>query len=125
MVVNKKDGKIICLNFDNGKKHDFKLFIESRIAIEKKTAIYGDSGYQGICKLHNNSLTPQKASKKHKLTKEEKRNNREISRKRILIENVIGKIKIFRILAERYRNRRKRYNLRFNLIAGIYNFERM
>jgi hypothetical protein len=70
-------------------------------------------------------LIPQKASKKNKLTKKEKRNNREISRKRILIENVIGKIKIFRILSERYRNRRKRYNLRFNLIAGIYNFERI
>ncbi|MGH9945233.1 MAG: IS5/IS1182 family transposase, partial [Pyrinomonadaceae bacterium] len=28
-----------------------------------------------------------------------------------------------RILAERYRNRRKRFSLRFNLIAGIYNFE--
>ncbi|MGH9945501.1 MAG: IS5/IS1182 family transposase, partial [Pyrinomonadaceae bacterium] len=26
-------------------------------------------------------------------------------------------------LAERYRNRRKRFSLRFNLIAGIYNFE--
>ena len=124
-MVNKKDEKIICLNFANGKKHDFKLFIENKAVIKKETEICGDSGYQGIRKLHENSLTPQKASKKHKLTKEEKRTNREISRKRILIENVIGKIKIFRILSERYRNRRKRYNLRFNLIAGIYNFERL
>jgi hypothetical protein len=27
------------------------------------------------------------------------------------------------IVSERYRNRRKRFGLRFNLIAGIYNFE--
>jgi len=33
------------------------------------------------------------------------------------------KLKIFRILAERYRNRRKRFGLRFNLIAAIVNFE--
>ena len=32
-------------------------------------------------------------------------------------------LKVFRILSERYRNRRKRFGLRFNLIAGLYNFE--
>jgi len=30
-------------------------------------------------------------------------------------------MEIFRIIAERYRNRRKRFGLRFNLIAAIYN----
>ncbi|MGI8656137.1 MAG: IS5/IS1182 family transposase, partial [Pyrinomonadaceae bacterium] len=30
---------------------------------------------------------------------------------------------IFRIVSERYRNRRRRYGLRFNLIAGLYNYE--
>ncbi|MDM8565218.1 IS5/IS1182 family transposase, partial [Candidatus Halobeggiatoa sp. HSG11] len=29
----------------------------------------------------------------------------------------------FRILKERYRNRRKRFSLRFNLIAAIHNLE--
>jgi hypothetical protein len=36
---------------------------------------------------------------------------------------VIGVVKRFKILAERYRNRRKRFKLRFALIAGIYNLE--
>ena len=27
------------------------------------------------------------------------------------------------LMSDRYRNRRKRFGLRFNLIAGIYNFE--
>ncbi len=45
------------------------------------------------------------------------------SSKRVLNENVIGIVKRFRVLAEKYRNRRKRFHLRFNLIAGIYNFE--
>ena len=36
---------------------------------------------------------------------------------------MIGSLKRFRILGDRYRNRRKRFGLRFNLIAGIYNFE--
>jgi hypothetical protein len=41
----------------------------------------------------------------------------------VLAEHVNRKLKIFRILAERYRNRRKPFGLRFNLIAAIVNFE--
>jgi len=32
-------------------------------------------------------------------------------------------LKVFRILSERYRNRRRRFGLRFNLIAALYNHE--
>jgi hypothetical protein len=74
-------------------------------------------------KLHDKSQTPKKRPKKGKLTRDEKRANRELSRRRIVVENVIRSLKIFRILLERYRNRRKRFSLRFNLIAGLYNFE--
>ena len=41
----------------------------------------------------------------------------------MLNEHVIGKIKRFKILSCRYRNRRKRFGLRVNLISAIYNFE--
>ena len=57
------------------------------------------------------------------MTPEQKADNRELARQRIMAENVIGRLKVFRILSERYRNRRKRFGLRFNLIAAIYNFE--
>ena len=103
--------------------HDFKLFKLSRIGIVEQIECLADSGYQGLTKLHANSQTPKKKSKHHPLTSEQKATNREISKKRILVENVIGRLKVFRILSERYRNRRKRFGLRFNLIAAIYNFE--
>ena len=51
----------------------------------------------------------------------QKEENRLLSSKRIFCEHVIGKLKIFRILKERYRNRRKRFGLRFNLISALYN----
>jgi hypothetical protein len=38
-------------------------------------------------------------------------------------EHINRRLKIFRILAERYRNRRKRFGDRFNLIAALVNFE--
>jgi hypothetical protein len=82
-----------------------------------------DSGYTGIKKLHANSRLPKKSSKKKPLTKEDKQNNQKISSERVLNENVIGMIKRFKIINDKYRNRRKRFGLRFNLICGIYNYE--
>ncbi len=49
--------------------------------------------------------------------------NHTLSSERIFVEHVIGKVKRFKIVADRYRNRRRRFGLRFNLIAGIYNLE--
>jgi hypothetical protein len=57
------------------------------------------------------------------LTNEQKQSNRELAQRRVVVKHVIRSLKIFRILAERYRNRRKRFSLRFNLIAGLHNFE--
>lgn len=82
-----------------------------------------DSGYQGLQKIHPNCNLPTKRTKKTPLTKEAKKSNTQLARDRVLNENVIGMLKRFRIIAERYRNRRKRFGLRFNLIAGLYNYE--
>ncbi len=125
MLVNLKGGEIICLAFGNGKKHDFRLFKESHIHVPAKTMLEADTGYQGLGKLHAHTSLPKKRSKKHPLTKQERSENREISRKRIFVEHAIRFVKRFRILSERYRNRRKRFALRFSLIAGICNFDRL
>jgi hypothetical protein len=84
-----------------------------------------DTGYQGIKKIHTNSILPIKRKRKQKLSKEEKLFNRQISSDRALNENVIGFVKRFKIVSDKYRNRRKRFGLRFNLIAGICNFDSM
>lgn len=74
-------------------------------------------------KFHHKTILPKKRSKKNPLTNIDKQNNRELASMRVLNENVIGVVKRFRIIAEKYRNRRSRFNLRFNIIAGIYNYE--
>ena len=104
--------------------HDFKLFQKSRLAMVSQTQCLADSGYLGLKKQHANSRLPEKKSKLHPLTEEQKADNRKLSSERFIIEHIIRSVKIFRILAERYRNRRKRFGLRFNLIAAIYNFAR-
>lgn len=114
---------MICTDYSNGKCHDFELYKQSRVHAVSDVEILADSGYQGIGKIHLNSRTPKKARRNKKLSKIEKQKNRELSSERVLNENVIGKLKRFKIISDRYRNRRKRFGLRFNLIAGIYNFE--
>ncbi len=49
-------------------------------------------------------------SEKHPLTKEDKKKNRQLSSDQVLNENVIGSLKRFKILSDRYRNRRKRFS---------------
>ncbi|VEP13372.1 transposase (fragment) [Hyella patelloides LEGE 07179] len=39
---------------------------------------------------------------------------------RIVIKHISRNLKILGILSERYRNRTKRFSLRFNLIAAVY-----
>jgi len=80
-----------------------------------------DNGYQGIAKIHGNVDIPKKRSKKNPLTNDDKKQNTSKSSKRVVIENLIRELKIFRIISEKYRNRRKRFGLRFNLIAAIHN----
>lgn len=123
MVVDKKTEKIICIHQTRGKTHDFKLFKKSKLLLNEKKYIKVDSGYQGIEKIHSNSELPCKSSKLQPLTKKEKKKNLKLSKTRVTVEHVIGKIKVFRIIAERYRNRRKHHDLRMKLICGIYNFE--
>ena len=114
---------VICTNVSNGKKHDFRLFKESGVKIAENIKVVTDTGYIGLQKIHPNTCMPKKKSKKHPLVDEDKKNNHEISSLRVLNEHVIGKIKRFKIISDKYRNRRKRFCLRFNIIAGIYNYE--
>ncbi len=78
----------------------------------------------GINKIHKNSEIPHKKSKNHKLTKEEKKENIALSKKRIIIENVNAEIKVFKILGQKYRNKRKKIELRLNFICSILNMNR-
>lgn len=119
-----KTGEIICVVAANGRRHDFRIFKESGLRVLPETEIQADTGYQGLQKRHEKSKIPFKATKKHPLTKEQKQANHALSSTRVRVEHVIRTLKIFRILSERYRNRRRRFGLRLNLIAAICNMQR-
>jgi len=117
-------GKVLATAFCEGRRHDLTLFRHSRTVLAPATLCLADSGYQGLDKQHKNSCTPTKKTKAKPLTDEQRAANRELARRRIRCEHIIGRLKVFKILSERYRNRRKRFGLRFNLIAALCNLER-
>ena|ERR1700730_1777284 len=82
-----------------------------------------DSGYQGLQRAHTKTDMLKKRSKKNPLSASDKARNRAISSQRMPCENVIAMLKRFKIVADRYRNRRRRFGLRFFLIAAIYNIK--
>ena len=104
--------------------HDFKLFKRSRLPIKKEMLVCVDTGYLGLAKLHGNTEMPKKRTKLNPLSKEDKIENKSKSSKRIPVEHVNAKIKAFKIVAQKYRNRRKRFGLRFNLICALINWDK-
>lgn len=107
-----------------GSMHDFALH-KKEPPVSENTRIFVDSGYQGINKLHKKTEIPYKKKKGEKLTKEEKEYNTALSKIRVKVENVIRQIKIFKIIGNKYRNKRKRYGVKFNIVAGIVNIKQM
>lgn len=123
MIINQRTLEIIATAFGNGSTHDFRLFKESYAGMVQSIRCLADTSYLGLANAHANSQIPAKKSKLHALTREQKAANRTLASQRIFCEHIIGRLKVFHILSDRYRNRRKRFNLRFNLIAAIYNLE--
>lgn len=121
--MNQKTQEIICITVSKGKVHDFRIWKESQITLGERTELLADKGYQGIKKIHDCSRTPIKKPRKKFLSKEQKKFNKQLAKERIVVEHIHRRLKIFRILSSRYRNRRQRFGLRINLIAGIYNYE--
>lgn len=121
LIVCLKTLQILLVVCDKGRTHDFKLLKRCRLKIVNRIKKYGDSGYQGIQKLYANSKTPHKKPKDGELTKEEKRENRELARLRIPIEHVNRRCKIFRIVKETYRGKHKNYHKTWTVIATLVN----
>ncbi len=124
MIADAKTRRILCTAHAAGSCHDFKLYEASvGSAVSGRIRLKGDSAYQGLLRLHANSQTPAKKPRGGVLTEAEKAHNRRLSRERILIENLNAKVKVFKIVSNQYRNRRKRFALRMALICGIINHE--
>jgi len=106
----------------SGHTHDYTM-LKEEFPPEKSwfqfLQILADLGYQGIVSdyLGEQIRIPHKKPRKSKknpitsLSDEQKKENRALSRIRILVENAICGLKRYNILVHRFRNHRKNFDL--------------
>jgi hypothetical protein len=99
-----------------GSVHDKKVYDRTRAVTPPDARRTGDTAYLGT------SLeTPARKPRGGELTAAQKARNRRVSRRRIVAEHGIGKMKVWRIAAERYRNPVRRHTLIMKNVAGLHN----
>jgi hypothetical protein len=99
-----------------GKTHDKKVYDRTRVVCPRGVPRTGDTAYVGT-----GLRTPRRKPCGGELTARQKAGNRRVSRRRIVVEHGIGKMKVWRIVAERYRNSRRRHTLIVKNVAGLHN----
>jgi len=110
-----------------GSVHDKKI-IDQEETIKKfpeKTCLRFDSGYQGIKQDNPDHyiVLPTKKPRGQELSELAKEHNRANSKRRVIAEHVLSRLKKFRICGNLYRGCLDSYNQTFRNIASILNFK--
>ncbi|WP_333251561.1 MULTISPECIES: transposase family protein [unclassified Microcoleus] len=84
---------------------DINLFRERRSEFAVGQRFFGDKGYVGEEQIE----TPHKKPKKQELTADLKKENKKLSKQRIVVEHRIRLLQIFRVASERFRLSSSRY----------------
>lgn len=103
--------------------HDFSLWKKDKVKVSPDAVILADLGFLGLDKLHAKTVLPFKSSKKHRLTREQKKHNKQQASERVVVEHKIRECKIFRIVKDTYRGKHKNYSINWNLVAAINNLK--
>ena len=99
-----------------GSVHDKRLYDRSRVVAPPDVRRTGDTAYLGT-----GLKTPTRKPRGRELSDEQKAANRKLSVRRVAAEHGIGKMKVWRIAAERYRNPVQRHTLIMKNVAGLHN----
>lgn len=108
----------------NGRCHDKGYFNESGIKdrLPEDTSFMGDLGYQGLAKEFLRGRTPRKKPRSKPRPAEDVAYNTTFSAKRVIVENTIARLKIYKSLDLTDRHHRRRHTERVVAVAGIVNF---
>jgi DDE superfamily endonuclease/Helix-turn-helix of DDE superfamily endonuclease len=99
-----------------GKVHDKRVYDATRVVAPADAKRTGDTAYLGT-----GLETPTRKPRGGKLTGRQKAGNRRLSRRRVAAEHGIGKMKVWRIASERYRNPVRKHTLVMKNVAGLHN----
>lgn len=106
-----------------GKKHDKAIADEEDYHFARGTPLWLDGGFLGYEPTGVDIFMPKRKPRGNELTELEKLNNTNISRSRIFVENVIGSVKINRIVSDKFRGRKEGFDDEVMLVScGLHNF---
>jgi len=120
IIIHKTDHK-------KGRRHDYDIYKENHPIIPKQVVSVFDLGYLGVEKDFPQQLStlPYRKKRNLDLSEEEKEYNKNHSKKRIVIEHTICRLKKYRILSDIFRNRLRKYNRISDIVAGLVNYRIM
>ena len=124
LMVNNKGLIIHKTEHKKGKRHDYDIYKKNHPAAPKQVVSVFDLGYLGVEKDHPEQLSslPYKKKRSQELSAEEKERNKSHSRKRIVIEHTICRMKKHRIMGDIFRNRLRNYDKVSDIVSGLVNY---
>jgi hypothetical protein len=129
LMVNNHRGYILHkIRHKKGRKHDYDIYNSNHLVTPKEVVNVYDLGYLGVEKDFPEQLSALPYRKKRNqqdLSQEEKEYNKIHSRKRIVIEHTICKLKKYRIMSDTFRNRLRKYNRISDIVTGLVNYRMM
>jgi DDE superfamily endonuclease/Helix-turn-helix of DDE superfamily endonuclease len=101
-----------------GKTSDIALFRETRDKFKSQQKFIGDKAYIGDQAI----TTPHKKPRKAESSEIQKEENKQLSSRRIGVEHMICRVKIFRVAPEKFRLARHRYSQVIMAVCGLVRF---
>ncbi len=123
-AVDEETGEIVDVpDSVPGPKADLKLLEASGLMKRLPEGLggMGDSGYQGIDKLHPRGHSPRKKSRGKDRPKVDVAYNTAFSRRRIIVENTNARLRRYQCLTQTDRNHRQNHTQRVRAVAGLVN----
>lgn len=126
VAVDEESGRIVDVSDSvPGRWADIKLLKKSRLLqrLPRGVGGIGDLGYVGIGALHPSGLgaSPRRKPRGKDRPPEDRKYNRAFSRRRIIVEHGIGRLRRFAAVNHVNRHRRKGHAVRVRAIAGLVN----
>jgi hypothetical protein len=127
IMVNNRGYILHKVSHKKGKRHDYDVYIKNHPVAPKEVVTVVDLGYLGIEKDFPEQLSALPCKKKRNLdlSQEEIEYNKFHSKKRIVIEHTICRLKKYRILADVFRNKLKKHDKVSDIVAGLVNYRIM
>jgi hypothetical protein len=101
----------------------YSIYKKNHPVIPKQVVTVVDLGYLGVETDFPEQLSalPYKKKRNQFLSDDEKEYNKIHSKKRIIVEHTISRLKKYRIMSDIFRNKLRKYNKVSDIVAGLIN----